>query len=1177
VQTTLLGIGIAIILALGAALVGPYFVDWTAYRATIETEASRFVGVPVRVYGPISVRLLPTPSLSLDDVELSPAGATPVTAGKLAMEIGLSGLMRGEFRAHEMTVGGLDATLRVDRSGRLEAPLAGLGIDPDRFGIDRLALSGRLTLADAASGGRLALDNLTFAGDVRSLFGPFKGEGGFTVRGAPYAFRLGGGRRAEDGGMKLRLFVDASASAVAMEADGTAWVEASAPRFEGTVAVSRVVGAALPDGTTAINTPWKATAKVKATSAAAAFDDLEFQYGPETRPARLAGNAKVEFGAKPRAAATLAGRQIDLDRAFAGSDPHLPFDVIKVMAESLAAGPPLPVRVALNVDNLIMAGASLSALHGEVESRADGWAIDALEWRAPGATQMRIGGKLAVTGAKVAFTGPVRVDTGDPGVFFAWIEGRPAAGRSQVAPLRASGVLTLASERIAVEDLSAEFDHKTLAGRAAYRFASAAAPARLDATLNAVELDLDRLLGVADAMFASTSFQRPKEIALALDIGRTTYAGVEATNIHTVVGLDGNSLKVERLSIADIAGAKVEASGRIDNLASAGRGSIALSLIGGRIEGLSALATKLMPAAAEPLRKYETRLGPLDVKARLDVEPGKAAGTSAAKLRLTGKVAGVDAVVDASATGTLSDPGAAALHLESRFDTEDGRTIAAFSGLDLLANMERRPARLTLTADGAADRGFRVDARFAGSDVSASAAGAVKVGGDGTLDVALRATDAKLPRRAPATVPIDLRGKLAVERASLKLTDFAGRVAGAAVKGSLAVALGLDPRLEGRIEADQVDGAELLAVLAGAPRPAKATPAAWPTEPFVAPAMPALAGRIDFRAGNVQWAQGIAARDLQGAVAFGDSGLSLDGVSGRLAEGRLDLSGRMLRGPGGVSLQSHVKLVNADLAALLAGVARAPVAGRISVDAEMQGQGMSPASLVGALKGSGLATVENVEIGGLDPGAMDAAIVAVDRGLAINSTRLVDIVNAGLDNGRLRVPFAAAPMVIADGRVQLADVAAPAQSADITGSVALTFDNQVDMRFALTGPQRGNALPGPRPSLGVAVKGPLGAARRSADVTSLVGWLTTRAVEQETKRLEEAERDRKRLEQAEPRQGRVAPPAPPEPAFAATMGRAPDLPAPIEVKPAPARRPPPTPQSQRLPMSPLEWFQQGNH
>jgi uncharacterized protein involved in outer membrane biogenesis len=75
VQTTLLSLGIAIIIALVAALVGPLFIDWGQYRDVIEAEASRVVGIPVRVAGTIDVRLLPTPSLKLGDVELRRAGS----------------------------------------------------------------------------------------------------------------------------------------------------------------------------------------------------------------------------------------------------------------------------------------------------------------------------------------------------------------------------------------------------------------------------------------------------------------------------------------------------------------------------------------------------------------------------------------------------------------------------------------------------------------------------------------------------------------------------------------------------------------------------------------------------------------------------------------------------------------------------------------------------------------------------------------------------------------------------------------------------------------------------------------------------------------------------------------------------------------------------------------------
>ena len=64
-QTTLLGLAIAFIIALIAALVGPYFIDWNQFRPQFETEATRVVGAPVRVGGELDARLLPTPSLRL--------------------------------------------------------------------------------------------------------------------------------------------------------------------------------------------------------------------------------------------------------------------------------------------------------------------------------------------------------------------------------------------------------------------------------------------------------------------------------------------------------------------------------------------------------------------------------------------------------------------------------------------------------------------------------------------------------------------------------------------------------------------------------------------------------------------------------------------------------------------------------------------------------------------------------------------------------------------------------------------------------------------------------------------------------------------------------------------------------------------------------------------------------
>ena len=136
-QATLLGLSVAIILALVAALVGPHFVDWTQYRANFESEATRLAGLPVRIAGPIDVRLLPTPTLTLSRVEIGSAAQPQAKARETYAELALGSLMRGELRASELRVVGPEVSLGVSAKGRVEWPAVRAGFDPDQFLIER--------------------------------------------------------------------------------------------------------------------------------------------------------------------------------------------------------------------------------------------------------------------------------------------------------------------------------------------------------------------------------------------------------------------------------------------------------------------------------------------------------------------------------------------------------------------------------------------------------------------------------------------------------------------------------------------------------------------------------------------------------------------------------------------------------------------------------------------------------------------------------------------------------------------------------------------------------------------------------------------------------------------------------------------------------------------------------
>ena len=58
------------VIALFAALIGPYFVNWNDYKSTFEAEAEKILGQPVRVAGTAKATVLPSPSLTFTDVQV---------------------------------------------------------------------------------------------------------------------------------------------------------------------------------------------------------------------------------------------------------------------------------------------------------------------------------------------------------------------------------------------------------------------------------------------------------------------------------------------------------------------------------------------------------------------------------------------------------------------------------------------------------------------------------------------------------------------------------------------------------------------------------------------------------------------------------------------------------------------------------------------------------------------------------------------------------------------------------------------------------------------------------------------------------------------------------------------------------------------------------------------------
>jgi len=1181
VQTTLLGVAIAIILALLAALVGPLLIDWNSYRPLFESQASRVLGTEVRIAGPIDLRLLPSPRLTLNEIQIGhaeaasgPTGtgaATPVTARSLGVEFALAPLMRGEWRATEFIIAGPRIDLTADAAGHLRTPGLAVAFNPDDLFIEKLSIEdGKLTIANPDGSG-VTLDRVWFNGEARSLAGPVKGEGAVTIGDELYPFRLSTGRYGEDGTLKLHVNVDPVNHPLAIETDGVLSLN-DAPRFEGTLKLARPVGIAQKAGGR-LTQPWRVTAKLKANAQSALMEQVEYLYGSEEQGVKLGGVAEFKFGKEPRFDGVLSGRQIDLDRVLASEGGGVrppPAAAIRELIElgGGAFAPTFPITVGIGIDQVMLGGSAVQNLRGDIVSDARGWNLDRFEFRAPGYSRVRLSGHLAVDKGGVAFTGPAEIDANDPKMLAAWLEGRADKTKPlapiDVSPISIRGDVTLGSEKIAIENLKAEFDRKVVSGRFAYVFGSRQAQAKLDAALNAPELDLDATLGFGMALLSGSSLERPRDMTIAIDIGRASVGGFTGSNASARLKVDANGLQIDKLAVADLGGAAFSASGRIDTSGKTPLGSINVDLNAPEMEPVLAVLQRFAPSTVAMLSDNVPMISPANLQARLTIDG--TAPSAVGRLAVGGRLGRLRVALNAQGNAEADVLTRGDLKIDGKLDSEDGRALLTVLGLDRSIAIEPGPASLNVTLAGPASGDLRTELRLTGKGLEVRATGTAQPFASSPV-ATMRATVTRAnvaPLRGPArddttALPVTFDGRIALNGGEVSVSDLNANVGGSHVRGKLAWVLGTPRRVSGEIEADTVDAGGLLAAAIGMPATAAGSGKTWlwSTEPFADGVFGNRTGVVTFKARRLDVTRQIAVREFRAMLRFADREFVVDEMSGDVGGGQLGGAMTWRDTDLGLTAKAEISVKEADVATMLPAGARPPITGKLDLAATVSGSGLSPIALIGSLQGSGTATLANGQLAGLDPRAFDTVTRAVDQGVTIDNNRVANIVQRALDSGQLSVRRADLTYAVNAGQLRLTKSQVDSRDADLnlTGNVDFS-DGTVDARIVLSGTDK---AAGRRPDIFMAVRGPITETSRSVDVSALTGWLTLRAVEHQAQRL-------KALEAAQPKSSPPPPEAPSDPT--ATIPALPDQPnVQMPVRPA-TPSPQAAPETQMAPALP---------
>jgi uncharacterized protein involved in outer membrane biogenesis len=1119
VQTTLLGLAIAFIIALIAALIGPYFIDWNQFRPQFEAEATKVIGAPVRVAGELEARLLPSPSLRLRSVVVGGANDLgKVRADKLDVEFSLGSLMRGEWRATELTINGMALDLGLDPKGGIDWPASTGKFNLGTLSIDRLNLTGRVALHDALSHGTLELSDIAFSGDVRSLAGAVRGDGNFMLSGTRYPFRVSSGQSADGSGTRVHLNIDPGARALSADLDGVLSFEARAPRFEGAVTLAASAGPRAKGDADPSPTPWRVSARVKADHAAAKLEQIEASYGAEDTALKFAGLGDVRFGASPLLHAALSARQLDADKFAARGDgakdnaatePPRVLAALRALVAS-APEPPVPTQIELRAEQIMLGGRPLQSFAADVRTDAKSWTIDRLDFRAPGATRLTLSGANAQVGPSGGFKGALSVESSDPDALVMWLQGRSELTYRSQKPMRLRGDVNVTTDRVAIDAIKAEIDGGAVEGRIAVAHDKVSGGASLDAEVKAERLDLDAAAALARALLGPQS-EWPEQAMISLNIARAVSAGQELHPFNAKFGYGPRTISLDRLRIGEADGVMVEGTGAFDRVNATGK--LALNSSAASLGQITGLIAPLAPSVASRLNSMGLRPGPARLKLALAVDKD-ADRADRASLRAA---LDLDAPQFKGSATITAKPEAAALRgidfdklrrgeisLESRLSSEQGGSLLALLGLDGTIAAGDGPGQFQGSVTGVWGAPLRLNVRISGTGLDAEAQGTAEPwaphpGGSVTLK-ARSVNLAPLFDLKPSdrlTQNISLSSRVSLQGGKLTFEDLDSAMAGSRLRGRVAVTLDGERTVEGEVGLDALELAPAFALVIGAAGRDAA-------EPLGSGLLKGWRGKIAFEALRGLLPGGAELRPVSGTVKSDGQSLAFDAIKGGIGGGEASASIDARQTASGLALHARLQLGAVDGGALHYRALAMP-AGRASMQMTLESQGRSASALTGALSGSGAVTLESAAIAGLDPRAFDVAIRASDAGQATDDIRLRKIVEPVLSGGALLVASAQIPFTIRDGRLRVGATTLDAEVARavVSGGYDIPAD-QADIRATLALAAVGQTTS--RPEIQVFVAGSPDALDRTVDVSALSSWLAVRAIDRETRRLDSIER-----------------------------------------------------------------------
>jgi len=1033
-----------VVLLLGAALVVPLLIDWDKYKPIMITEIKKASGYDVTINGPISLSILPTPHVKIEDLSIAaPRGREPVLLSMKSAEVSVNLFSLFSGTPQVDTVRLINPDIKLEKladgtpSWMSDVLINKQELQEDKSYSDTSSLAsdtavplalnavqienGTITYTDRASGQNHTAEQISLTIKAQSLTGPFDAKGRFELTGQAIAFEIKAGKMTgekKESALKATITLPKTGADISF---GGVLALAPMPELQGQLTVksdnlaATIASITGGDAAPVLSQSLSFTGLVTASQTALSATDLAVTFGEtsgkgdlqilnlkDRNPVQILGDLSFEGG-------------LNLDQVNSGAKSSAPKSVEERVAKGQTLAPskptlipatisvPLPVDIDLKLaaESVQWNGKTLRGVTGQFVKQGSGFNLKTTALEAPGKTS----GHIDVKGRfqSTSKSGDAGVTYADPAITFsmtgtseqlpsmlrAFVQGQDKNAAMEIWKTGAFDLEgTITPQKISVRDSRLTLEQTKIALAGSY--APSGAGGKPDITLDVTSdtLNLDEI----QARLVGQKKQAVQQDPKAQPDLKKSFEPVQGINVpaNVVFDLSAQNIILNEQSITGVR-IKGSLSGNALTLETASSQNImgAQASLKGKVGDLKALSgvdlsfygkTQDAKALLESF-KVDTAKLPDQIKA---------------------------AEVNIAATGSAND-----LSFEASMTAMDGTVKAKGKMMDALG----KPVFQNLT--------------FGASHPN--------------LMKAIQIFNPSFAGSAGLERPFSFEGTANKQDNGYTLPDFKANLGPTTLSGTLTIATGDKTAVSGRVRAgaiplDSFLGAKKTESGAGGRSSAKAGSGAqgsspWSRNTIETGWMQTFTLDLDVEAQNITYG-GWNFKDPKTKIVLKDGTLNIDQLEAGLFGGAATLSAKIQdpadpKQPLSMAVQSQMKDVALEpLAAAMGGNAMIQATGNVDFTLDVSTIGLSPHALVSGLKGSAALNGQNVVFDGFDLAQL--ALAFIDTGKPMD--RLNSLVGGAVSGGQTRFDTIEGTYAINEGIATITAMKLDGPSATITST-----------------------------------------------------------------------------------------------------------------------------------------------